>query len=144
MIKYRLACNDCKISFDSWFASSKEYEKLKKKKFITCHNCNSSEVEKTLMAPKLINSKMKLQDNFDHVGHNEIKKTIKNYQKFIKDNFEYVGKNFAYEARSIHYDLNNKNKNKNIYGNASKKDIKELKEEGIEIQTIPWIGNKDN
>jgi hypothetical protein len=144
MIKYRLACNDCKISFDSWFASSKEYEKLKKKKFITCHNCNSSEVEKTLMAPKLINSKMKLQDNFDHVRHNEIKKTIKNYQKFIKDNFEYVGKNFAYEARSIHYDLNNKNKNKNIYGNASKKDIKELKEEGIEIQTIPWIGNKDN
>jgi hypothetical protein len=33
MIKYKLICNDCEIKFDSWFASSKEYEKLKKKKF---------------------------------------------------------------------------------------------------------------
>ncbi|MBT4951987.1 MAG: DUF1178 domain-containing protein, partial [Pelagibacteraceae bacterium] len=29
MIKYKLTCNDCNIVFDSWFASSKEYEKLK-------------------------------------------------------------------------------------------------------------------
>ena len=144
MIKYRLAYNNCKISFDSWFASSKEYEKLKKKNFLTCHNCNSLQVEKTLMAPKLINNNKKFQDNFNFIKHDEIKKTVKNYQKFIKDNFEYVGKNFAYEARSIHYDSNKKNKNKNIYGDASKKDIKELKEEGIEVQTIPWISNKDN
>ena len=33
MIKYKLACKDCEITFDSWFASSKEYEKLKKKNF---------------------------------------------------------------------------------------------------------------
>ena len=33
MIKYKLNCKNCEISFDSWFASSQEYEKLKKKKF---------------------------------------------------------------------------------------------------------------
>ena len=33
MIKYKLICKDCELSFDSWFASSTEYEKLKKKKF---------------------------------------------------------------------------------------------------------------
>ena len=32
MIKFKLICKDCKISFDSWFASSEEYERLKKKK----------------------------------------------------------------------------------------------------------------
>ena len=32
MIKFKLKCRDCDISFDSWFSSSKEYEKLKKKK----------------------------------------------------------------------------------------------------------------
>ena len=32
MIKYKLICKDCNFLFDSWFASSKEYEKLKKKK----------------------------------------------------------------------------------------------------------------
>ena len=55
MIKYRLECKNCNLFFDSWFASSQEYEKLKKKKFLNCHNCNSNQVEKSLMAPKLIN-----------------------------------------------------------------------------------------
>ena len=71
-----------------------------------------------------------------------MKKTIISYQKFIKDNFKYVGDNFAYEARSIHY--NNKNKSKGIYGNASNEDLKELKEEGIDDQMIPWIDENEN
>ena len=72
----------------------------------------------------------------------KINKKIKEYQKFIKRNFDYVGENFAYEARSIHYD--NKKKQKGIYGKASKEEIKELKEEGIEAETIPWIEDKNN
>ena len=142
MIKYKLICKDCNIKFDSWFASSNEYEKLKKRKFLTCHRCNSLKVEKTLMAPQLINSKSKSVTKLDTLKHQKIKNTIKNYQKFIKDNFQYVGDNFAYEARSIHY--NSKKKSKGIYGSASKQDLKELKEEGIEAQMIPWIEDKDN
>ena len=142
MIKYKLICNDCEVTFDSWFASSKEYEKLKKKKFLVCHKCNSQKVEKTLMAPQLINNNQKHKENIDITKYNEIKKTIKNYQKFIKKNFKYVGENFAYEARSIHY--NKKKKSKNIYGNASKEDLKELKEEGIDAQMVPWIEDTNN
>ena len=142
MIKYKLECKDCEIVFDSWFASSKEFEKLKKKKFLNCHNCNSQKVEKTLMAPQLINSKEKSKEVLGTTKYKDIKKTIKNYKKFIKENFKYVGENFAYEARTIHYDENKKIKA--IYGSASKKDLKELKEEGIETQMIPWIDNKDN
>ena len=37
MIKYSLICKDCDLTFESWFASSKEYEKLKRKKFLNCH-----------------------------------------------------------------------------------------------------------
>ena len=102
MIKYKLICNDCKTTFDSWFASSKEYDKLKKKKFLVCHKCNSLKVEKTLMAPQLINNNHKQKENTDITKNNEIKKTIKNYQKFIKNNFKFVGENFSYEARAIH------------------------------------------
>ena len=142
MIKYKLECKNCEIIFDSWFATSKEYEKLKKKNFLVCHNCNSQKVEKTLMAPQLINTKKQSKDSLDIAKYKSIKKTIKNYQKFIKDNFKYVGKNFAYEARSIRYD--GKKKAKGIYGNASKQDIRELKEEGIETQMIPWIDDKEN
>ena len=142
MIKYRLFCKNCDLKFDSWFASSSEYERLKKKKLLNCHNCNSFKVEKTIMAPQLINSKSKDDKKFDLEKYNKIKKTIMGYQRFIKDNFKYVGDNFAYEARSIHY--NDKKKSKGIYGKASKNDLKELKEEGIDTQTIPWIDEKEN
>jgi len=37
-----------------------------------------------------------------------------------------------------------KKASKGIYGSASKKDLKELKEEGIGTQIIPWIDDKDN
>ncbi len=141
MIKYKLLCNDCELKFDSWFSSSSEYEKLKKKKLLICHNCNSEKVEKTLMAPQLI-SKAKNEEKFDTQKYKKIKKTIKNYQKFIKDNFRYVGDNFAYEARSIQY--NSKKPTKGIYGKASQKDVKELKEEGIDTQLIPWFDEKEN
>ena len=142
MIKYKLVCKNCDLSFDSWFASSLEYEKLKKKNFLGCHRCSSKKVEKTLMAPKLI-KKSELK-NFEQkkLKFKEINKKIKEYQKFIKNNFDYVGENFAYEARSIHY--NNKKKNKGIYGTASKQDLKELKEEGIDAQIVPWFENKNN
>ncbi len=142
MIKYRLICKDCNISFDSWFASSQEFEKLKKKKYLNCHGCNSKKVEKSLMAPKLINKFQKNELKNNDSNEKEINKKIKEYQKFIKKNFEYVGKNFAYEARSIHY--NKKKKYKGIFGSASNEEIKELKEEGIETEVIPWIQDKSN
>ena len=142
MIKYKLACNDCNIAFDSWFASSKEFEKLKKKNLLVCHICNSSKVDKTLMTPGLVNNKKNLSTNLESNKYKNVKKTIKNYQKFIKDNFKYVGENFAYEARSIHYERNKKSKG--IYGNASKKDLIELKEEGINTQLISWVKDEDN
>jgi len=142
MIKYKLICKNCNLSFDSWFSSSREYEKLKKSKFLSCHNCNSKKIEKTLMAPKLINKSSIKSSNQNKSNFLEINKKIKEYQKFIKKNFEYVGKNFAYEARSIHYE--NKKKDKGIYGTASSDEIKELKEEGIETEIIPWLEDKNN
>ena len=142
MIKYRLACKNCKTTFDSWFASSGEFEKLKKKSLLVCHICNSTTVDKTLMAPSLRNNKKDTKHDLQLEKYDNVKKTIKSYQKFIKDNFKFVGENFAYEARSIHY--NPKKKTKGIYGNASKKDLMELKEEGIDAQMIPWVEDKDN
>ena len=132
MIKYRLICKNCNNLFDSWFASSKEYEKLKRIKHVTCYQCNSIKVEKTLMSPSITSSK---KDN--SIKYKKIKDKIKKYQKFIKNNFEFVDKNFAYQARSIHYE--NKKKTKGIYGNATKEEIKELKEEGIETQIYTLV-----
>ena len=143
MIKYNLLCKKCDLAFDSWFASSKEYDKLKKKKLLNCLGCGSLKVEKNLMAPKFITKNLSHNnEKKDLIRYKKIKKTIREYQKFIKNNFNYVGDNFAYEARSIHY--NNKKKHKGIYGTASKQDLKELKEEGIDAQMVPWFENENN
>ena len=143
MIKYHLICKNCNKSFDSWFASSKEYEKLKKLEHINCYNCNSLEVDKNLMSPNVVNSKkIDKLEKINNKKYASIKKTIKKYQKFIKNNFKYVGEDFAYEARSIHY--KDKKKLKGIYGNASLEELRELKEEGIETEIVPWVKEEDS
>ena len=143
MIKYELICKDCETTFDSWFSSSKEYEKLKKRKFLNCHFCNSLNVRKALMSPSVNMSKDHLKDvNSSGGKYREIKKTISKYQEFVKKKFEYVGENFAYEARSLHY--KNKKRSKGIYGTATKEDLIELNEEGIKVEILPWIKNTTN
>ena len=142
MIKYKLTCRDCDTSFDSWFASSGEYEKLKKMRHINCHECNSLKVEKSLMSPNILNSKKQVSEIEKNKKYIKVRNKIIEYQKFIKNNFDYVGKNFAYEARSIHY--NDIKKTKGIYGNATAEEVKELKEEGIETEIIPWVNDNEN
>jgi len=142
MIKYKLICKDCNISFDSWFSSSKEYEKLKKQKFLICHICNSLNIEKTLMSPSVLMSKNIYKIDDKDMKYKETRKIIFEYQKFIKKNLDYVGDNFAYEARSIHY--KNKKLSKGIYGTATKEDLQELNEEGIVTESIPWVKDTTN
>ena len=74
MIKYRLKCNSCLKSFDSWFSSSHEYDKLKKKEYLNCHFCNSKDINKTLMAPNILSLNYKEGDKIKK--KKEIKKKI--------------------------------------------------------------------
>ena len=144
MIKYKLICNECKKSFDSWFSSSKEFERLKKMKLLNCNFCDSLKVEKSLMAPNVINNikENSKSKNYEREKLRKFKKEIRKYQSFIKNNFEYVGEKFTFEARSIHY--NSKKKTKGIYGKATMEQLKELQEEGIETQSIPWFEDNEN
>ena len=141
MIKYCLKCLSCSLEFESWFSSSKEFDRLKKINHLNCQNCNSIKIEKSLMSPNLAKNKNKSNQKNEQ-KLKEIKNQLKNYQKFVKTNFEFVGDNFAYEARSIHY--NKKNSKKGIYGKATSQEVKELKNEGIETELIPWIHDKEN
>ena len=92
------------------------------------------------MSPNIFMSKNDSKKDNQIQKYKKTKEVMLKYQKFIKKNFDYVGENFAYEARSVHY--KNKKPSKGIYGTTTKKDLKELKEEGIEAEIIPWI--KDN
>ena len=83
MIKYKLICKNCNYIFDSWFSNSKEYEKLKKKKYLNCHICDSRRIEKTLMAPNVLNSSD--LKNKDITKIKEIKSKLREFKKFVKE-----------------------------------------------------------
>ena len=94
------------------------------------------------MSPSVFMAKKDSKSDKQIKKYKKTKEAMIKYQEFIKKNFDYVGKNFTYEARSIHYE--NKKHAKGIYGTATKEDFKELKEEGIEAEVIPWIKDKTN
>tara|TARA_B110001454_G_scaffold207174_1_gene218338 strand:- start:299 stop:718 length:420 start_codon:yes stop_codon:yes gene_type:complete len=139
MIKYNLICSKCTFTFNSWFSTSSEFDRLKKKKMISCTGCGSDKISKSIMSPSVPRNQQ-IDKNKVKIKK-EIRKKILEYQKFIKDNSTYVGEDFAYEARSLHYD---KKKTKSIYGKATKEEIEDLNEEGIETTTIPWIKDYEN
>jgi|TARA_B100001093_G_scaffold227623_1_gene218218 hypothetical protein len=140
MIKYNLICKN-KHEFESWFSDSEEFEKLLQKKLLECIFCNSKEVKKTIMSPKVLNSKNIFEaENINNKELAKVKNDLSKLRKFVEKNFEYVGNNLAKKVREAYYDRKNK---KNIYGTTTSKERDELLEEGIEITSIPWV-EKDN
>ena len=140
MIKYLLKCEK-KHEFESWFANSIEYEKLKKKKLIECIFCKSLDVTKSIMSPHVLGKKNRDNNAFNNREIVKIEKELKKIKIFVEKNFKFVGDSFPREVREIYY--NNK-KNINIYGTISSKEKEELEDEGIELTSVPWIQEKKN
>ena len=141
MIKYHLKCEN-HHEFESWFADSKEFEKLNNRELLECIFCNSKKVSKTIMAPMISISKEKNSNEYeiyDKKFKYERQKLTK-LRRYIEKNFEYVGKDFSKKVREIYYDKKNK---KTIYGITTPEEREELKEEGIDLQHIPWV-DKNN
>ena len=140
MIKYNLKCqND--HEFESWFSNSKEFDKLNKKSLLECIYCSSKKINKSIMAPTILNSKEKdKQIEITNQDFNDTKKKLSNLRKYIEKNFHYVGKDFCKKVREVYYDKKSK---KAIYGTTTTEEREELAEEGIDLLPIPWV-NKDN
>ena len=140
MIKYNLKCKN-KHEFESWFSDSKEFEKLRSKNMIECVFCQTKSVTKSIMSPRIVNKVKEKKINHSSKQIKKMRKDLLKIRKFVEKNFEYVGDNFSREVRNVYYD---KRKNKNIYGKATQEETEELKEEGIELTTVPWIDKRED
>ena len=138
MIKYNLKCHN-DHEFESWFSNSEEFEKLNKKGLLDCIYCSSKKIDKSIMAPMIVNSEIK-NERIDNEEFKKEKNNLLQLRKYIEKNFNYVGKDFSKKVREVYYD---KKKNNAIYGTTTPEERKELAEEGIELFSIPWV-NKDN
>ena len=140
MIKYNLKCKN-QHEFESWFSDSKEFEKLKQKKLLECIFCKSKYIDKSIMAPVIVQTTKKAEEKNSKEEFTKFKKELLNIRSFVEKNFKFVGDEFPSKIREIYYE--NK-KDKNIYGTATIEERLELEEEGIELSSIPWIDNKKN
>ena len=93
------------------------------------------------MSPNIVGKKTKKNILVNNKEFFKIKKDLQKIKNFVEKNFEFVGDRFSTEVREIYYD--NK-KNKNIYGTVSLKEKEDLEDEGIKLDSIPWIEDKEN
>ncbi len=130
MITYSLKCKNSH-EFEGWFASSAAFDEQAAGGKLACPVCNSRKIEKAPMAPAVAGTKKAA------LSADEIKKMrpfMTGMRKYIKENAEYVGPSFPEEARKIHY---GEAEEKQIYGEATLQEAKELIEEGVDVAPLP-------
>jgi hypothetical protein len=169
MIRYRLQCPD-DHQFDAWFANSAAYDTQAKRGLVTCAVCGSTKIEKALMAPNVATKGNKKADKPAKPAASdtpsdttaiaatnsvaltgeaakraavaqELMALMRKVRAEVEAKAEYVGPNFAEEARKIHYD---EAPNRGIYGEATKRDVVELLDEGIDIMPLPDVPEDRN
>lgn len=120
MIRYDLKC-ELGHGFEGWFGSSGDYADQAEAGLLTCPECGSAQVEKAIMAPAIRSSGKTA----------ELAAAIRNE---IAENCDDVGENFTMEARAMFY---GEKPSRGIYGKATAKQAKDMRDEGIPALPIP-------
>jgi hypothetical protein len=68
-------------------------------------------------------------------------RALTNMRRFIEQNCDDVGEKFPEEARKIHY---GETEQRNIHGDATAEEARELNDEGVEFGVIPWVPRTDS
>jgi hypothetical protein len=170
MIRYALAC-ERGHGFESWFQNSTAYDKQVKHGLVVCPVCNSTNVDKAIMAPRLAGARKRDEGMppervaapetsapapaqalpapaaipspvaMISPQEREFRKKLRELREHLTKNADYVGRKFPEEARKMHY---GEIEHRSIYGEASPDQAKELHDEGIEFHPLPVLPDERN
>ena len=73
-----------------------------------------------------------------NVNSDNVSTLLRTLKKEVQKNSTFVGNEFVSQVRSME---KGKIKEKAIHGHGTNKEIKELRDEGIEVINIPWISD---
>ncbi len=155
MIRYALRC-DHGHAFESWFQSSAAYDSQHKRGLVACPTCNSTKVEKAIMAPRIAR-KGKSKSAPEPVAapaedtastslvmapqERELLSKLKELRDHVLKNADNVGNKFPDEARKMHYgDI----EHRAIYGEATTEEARALIDEGVEVAPLPILPGDRN
>lgn len=157
MIHYALICSEGH-RFDGWFLSSDAFESQRAAHQLSCPECGSVHVDRSLMAPA-VRTTARTAEPADpremprqteppppppvpephHMALTEpqmaeLRAASETLRRIIREEATDVGQRFPEEARRIHY---GETEERPIYGKASPDEARDLLEEGIDILPLP-------
>ena len=160
MIVFDLICSHGH-RFESWFASGGAFDRQQEARALECPLCGNQDVIKAPMAPRV--GRGSAADDSGTPGEDRppevpdssarsgevapppvpprLVELMSKLRRHVEANCDYVGAAFAEEARRIHY---GEVAHRDIYGEASTDEAASLRDEGIEVRSIPWLPRRND
>ena len=123
MIVFDLQCGNGCSGFEAWFKSSADYEEQRETGLVSCPYCESSEISKAPMAPRV-----------PRKGSDHPLARLAAVQAEMLKNSSWVGDKFADTARAIHA---GEIEPKQVHGSATLEQAKQLVDEGVPVAPLP-------
>lgn len=123
MIVFDLQCRDGGETFEAWFRSSTDFEEQRAAGMVQCPVCQSANVEKAPMAPRL-----------PRKGSNSPLARLAAIQTEMLKNSRWVGDDFAETARAMHA---GEIEPEQVHGRATPEQAQSLVEEGVPVAPLP-------
>ncbi len=135
MILYDVCCSNGHV-FEGWFKDGESYDEQAEAGAVVCPICGDTGVSKAPMAPRIASGRAS-----EGAMPAEVREALVKLRGEVEAKCDYVGEEFAEEARKIHYGETGK---RDIYGETTDAEARELTEEGIKVGKIPWIPRTDS
>ena len=115
--------------FEGCFKDYQAFQDQLERGMVQCPMCSTSEVKRIFRGCS-IQSKSGYKSEKSEANMFQVMREI---NTFVRSNFRDVGTSFADTARAIHYGVS---EDKNVYGQATPEEIKELVDEGIAVMPL--------
>jgi len=142
VIHYSLVC-DKSHKFDGWFSNAAAYDAQKLRGLVTCPICLTTAVDKAIMAPAVnrTDSTEKVSLSIGHPQHQQLREAMLALRNKVTSEADYVGDKFAEEARKIHFKEADP---RGIYGEATRDEVAELIDDGVDFLPLPHVPDEAN
>ena len=139
MIVFNLRCAKDHV-FEAWFRDSATYDDQVAARKVACPACGSIKIVKAPMAPNIATSRESAATKAAMLPA-EMMLKLRELRSEVEKNSDHVGDAFPEEARKIHY---GETERRNIHGDATAEEARELNDEGVEFGVIPWVPRTDS
>lgn len=123
MIVFDLECRDGGETFEAWFRSNADYEQQRDARLVQCPFCQSANVGKAPMAPRV-----------PRKGSDNPFAKLAAIQNELLKNSRWVGDEFTETARAMHA---GELKPALVHGSATLEQAKSLADDGVPVAPLP-------